>query len=229
MATSEDTDTKAKRASKVDALRHLVGVETDAEVARRAGVVPETVRIYRIRNGIPSARQTEAANRGPNSGEPKAEPKRSRNRAKKAETEATALEPGPVKPRKAGVASPIDPYVHLLGTMPDTALAQQLGVTRGAVYQYRRHRAIPAYVDPESAPRRKPVAASAPAPAAASAPARREARGGRFSYVVAVSRGGQDRSYSVVASDIADAYQKAVAALGEGARVTSVTQHLEAL
>ncbi|MFZ5478324.1 MAG: hypothetical protein ACOZNI_16270 [Myxococcota bacterium] len=44
---------RTPRASKLDAFLDLVGQLPDAEVAARAGVTPEAVRLYRTRRGIP--------------------------------------------------------------------------------------------------------------------------------------------------------------------------------
>jgi hypothetical protein len=220
MPKSNSGDSSSKRASKVDPLRLLVGVESDAEIARRAGVVPETVRIYRIRHGIPSAREASGPNPSSDaqSDEPAAEPAPKRAIPQPAYPELTAETP---KPRRAGVASPIDPYAHLLGTMPDTVLAARIGVTRGAVYQYRRHRGIPAFGDEIQ----RTVSAEG---ATVAASAGRSGKGA-FSFVVVAAQGSQQKSYAVIANDIIDATNKALAALPSGARVVSVTQHLELL
>ena len=216
MPKSTSGDSSSKRTSKVDPLRLLVGVESDAEIARRAGVVPETVRIYRIRHGIPSAREASGPSQtsdGP-AATSDAAPKRAIPQPNYPELTAD-----PPRPRRAGVASPIDPYAHLLGTMPDTVLASRIGVTRGAVYQYRRHRGIAAFGDDAV----RQVASEVPASVVA------RSGKGSFSFVVVAAQGSQQKSYAVIATDIVDATNKAMGALPSGARLVSVTQHLELL
>jgi len=56
------------RRSKLDPYVHLLGKETDTDIAGRAGVTPENVRAYRLRRGIGgpgSAARTQAASVAP--------------------------------------------------------------------------------------------------------------------------------------------------------------------
>lgn len=57
----------------------------------------------------------------------------------------------PAASRKGGKPSKIDAHYDLLGTVPDSQVAELAGVTVNAVSNYRRRRNIPAY-DPSEAP-----------------------------------------------------------------------------
>jgi hypothetical protein len=198
----------ARKESKVAPYRHLLGVQTDGAIAKLAGVVAETVRMYRVRQGIAPAAQDQAAQNGSAKKsaaselppEPQAPVRRGPGRPRKVQpAEAPAAAAAPARARKAaakepsatparrGVPSPIDAHVHLLGRMTDADLAEQIGVTRGAVYQYRRHRKIPAFLPkvgkgeeaatpapkgPSKAPKAAPPpgAAAEPTPAPAAEP-----------------------------------------------------------
>ncbi|TVQ90051.1 MAG: hypothetical protein EA397_13925 [Deltaproteobacteria bacterium] len=61
----------------------------------------------------------------------------------------TSAEAGPAKSRKGGKPSKIDAYFDLLGTVPDSQVAELAGVTVNAVSNYRRRRSIPAF-DPSA-------------------------------------------------------------------------------
>ena len=116
----EDMSKKRKRTSpalaKVAAVHDLVGILPDHEVASRTGVHKNTVRNYRIKHGI--------------AGAPRGRGSRTATRTAK---------------RVTGRGSPLDDYVHLLGTMTDRDLAEQVGVSVGSFYQYRRNRGIPSF------------------------------------------------------------------------------------
>jgi hypothetical protein len=261
---SDDQPTKF-RGSKLDAFRALFLEEPDAEIARRAGVHPETVRTYRIRHDIAPFR---AANRGPVAAPRPREPeaavdapaRRGPGRPRKVEPEPheaalPAEKKAPLKQvaaekvtpplRKGGPSSPIDGYFDLLGQVPDSEIAVMAGVTRAAVYQYRRHRGIalqgqapkpakpaksrPALVDEPEAPP-APVAAEAPsAPRVAETTVATPVKSRAFMYITTLRRGEVDTTYGVVGTDIADAARRALAAVGSDGRLLSIVEHMEAL
>lgn len=102
-------------AEKLAPYMELIGVESDAAVAEKAGVSIQTIARYRRAHGIGSARSAKAA--------------------QKAEAKA-------VSPKKR--ASKVDAYVDLLGTVPDTEIAKMAGVTVNAVRAYRVRRGVAA-------------------------------------------------------------------------------------
>lgn len=232
--------------SKVEPYAHLLGVETDAEVARRAGVSPETARIYRVKQGIPSAaaRNREWAlasdqeRRGeePQGGEGgdalppeyegadrKGGRRKGGERRESEEPNASAAAGESERPlRRGGQASPIDAHFASLGRVSDSEVARLAGVSTAAVSQYRRRRGIPSS-----------VAGAGEGGMASQAPA---SEGGRsegairaIAWLVVVRRADGEQSYIVVGSDVADAAQRAVRSVGSGAEVISVTRHMDAL
>ncbi len=154
------------RAEKVETFRELLGWQLDAEIGRRAGVPADFVRAYREKLAIPSLAERRAGVT------PAVAPR---------PAPAPAPTPPPVamvatpRERKApgGIASALDAHLALFGQHSDAAIAEIAGMSRGAVYQYRHRRNIPAYAGP-AAP--APVAVAAPvavrvvAPVAAAAP-----------------------------------------------------------
>jgi hypothetical protein len=279
-----------RKESKVAPYRHLLGVQTDGAIAKLAGVVAETVRMYRVRQGISPAAQDQAhpraeagsdrsapegrgsapagrarapagdaqapAKRGP--GRPRKERPEGEVPAPSRREKAAAKEAAAATPARRGVPSPIDAHVHLLGKMTDADLAHQIGVTRGAVYQYRRHRKIPAFLpkvgkgdeaapapkaaakparEPEAAPREAaaPARARAPAPAVERAPAPSTTSANKaplarsaWAYTVTVRRGEIESTYAVLGKDLADAASRAVGAVEDG-EVINISRYLESL
>jgi transcriptional regulator with XRE-family HTH domain len=102
---------------RIAAYHELVGVVPDPEIAAMADVSLGTVRNYRRAHGIGSTHRSKS------------------ERAKVAGARPTS--------RRSGRSSPLDAFVHLLGTMPDREVAERAGVSMGSVYQYRRNRQIP--------------------------------------------------------------------------------------
>ena len=198
-ATSTDDVERGAPRSRVEPFASLLGVETDAEVARRAGVSPETARIYRVRHGIPSAssrtREWHAAAERERAAPrdelpPEYTGSKGKNPEKRAEDPvrpaATLSEPSRPEPasdapfRRGGQASPIDAHFHTLGKVSDSEVARLAGVSTAAVSQYRRRRGIPSSVaaggvaQDALAAAAKPASAAVPvaqpAPAPAAAP-----------------------------------------------------------
>ncbi|MBM4389479.1 MAG: hypothetical protein FJ090_00015 [Deltaproteobacteria bacterium] len=123
-----------------------------------------------------------------------------------------------------GRKSKLDPYVHLLGKLPDAEIATRAGVTTENVRAYRSRRGINPS-KPNAPAKAAPVAPAAPARVetkaarahAASAPAAaaRVTAGGKPSAftVTADGKAGEVVTYAVVASDIAEAARLAIAGL----------------
>jgi hypothetical protein len=196
-APAVPVDSAARKPSRIDAFRHLLGVETDGEVARKAGVGRKAVREYRARHGIPSI---------PRAAIPRDAP-------------STPLG----GKRHHGLKSPLDAFLPLVGTLPDAELAARAGVSRGALYQYRTRRGIPAFVPAPVAV----VAPAAPAPAPAPTP-KVAAPLRRYGFTVTVRAGDVESSYVLVATDVADAAERAVRAVRDG-EVCGVVRYLEAI
>jgi len=163
----------------------LLGKETDAVVGEKAGVSARTVAAFRRRNGI----------------------KGRRGRAPKKKSDLPP-EKGTGKKKKLrsrGKPSKLDPYVHLLGTMPDREVAEMAGVSANAAAAFRRRRSIPSFRDNQAAAA-ETESAAAPAAKAPSAPkksaSRRKAKGGQGVYRVDLQ--GNQVAF-VLASDLVDA------------------------
>jgi hypothetical protein len=199
---------KTFRKSKISPFRSEVGKIPDRQLAQKAGVTTESVRMYRRRHGIeltlpaaPNARPT------PESKVPR------RRRSK------------------------LDPYADLLGTVPDGEVAAMAGVTSENVRAYRRRHSIPtqwrelrrAGGRPAAAPvaaapapaAAAPVAAPAAPVAAASAPVVAKVAGTVQAYAIAVA--GSDVEYFIVAANIAAAATAALAALPGVAGTDQIT------
>jgi hypothetical protein len=125
--------------------RHLLGELPDKAVADIAGVSMWAVRGYRLKLGIPA---------------------RGKGKVKRVAKRAST-----VARKRAGRTSPLDAYVHLLGTLTDKAVAAKAGVSVGSVYQYRRNRKIPSL-----RANRKAGVLSMPAVAVVEAPAAARAK-----------------------------------------------------
>jgi hypothetical protein len=91
-------------------MRHLLGVEPDGVVAKKAGVTVEAVRMYRRRHGI--------------------------------EHKVVRTPTATVAPRRR--RSALDPFIDLLGTVPDSEVAARANVTGENVRAFRRRHGIDA-------------------------------------------------------------------------------------
>ncbi|MFZ5476902.1 MAG: helix-turn-helix domain-containing protein [Myxococcota bacterium] len=87
-----------------------------------------------------------------------------------------------------GRRSSIDPYVHLLGTVPDSEIAAMAGVTREAVTKLRARRGIPGFgtAAPVNQSPGPSVVVEAPAPAEVPPPSRRASKLDAFRDIVGV-------------------------------------------
>jgi transcriptional regulator with XRE-family HTH domain len=214
-----DTAAAPRRRSSIDAYAHLLGVRSDADVARLAGVTASGVFQYRATRGIPGYKRgsVETEQRVPTASAPDAQP-----------AHALAF----AKP------SPLRDHEELLGTLPDSEVARRLGMSAMAVSSYRRRKRIPAFGQatapaPGGAAAPAPVQAAGPVPAAVAEPAVARARGASarsvaHAYVAVVRRGDSQQSYALIGPVIADASARASRAAGDG-EVISLVRHLEAL
>lgn len=121
-AQSSKAKGKGTGRSKLDAHRDIIGVLSDAEVAGRAGVTPEAVRVYRQRHDIPSKRSVAAS-------------------APSAARASAVEDDKKVAQRRS---SKLDHYMDLVGTLPDREVATMAGVTPENVRAFRRRHDIPA-------------------------------------------------------------------------------------
>lgn len=121
---------KRGRTSRLEEFLHLLGVETDAVVAAKAGVSRAAVSSWRRKRGIEAS-------------QPKG------NTLPKAAIPTT-------KPARAK-GSRVEAYREQMGTMADKDLAALAGVTREVVGQYRREHGIPAWSGFRSKPRKTPT------------------------------------------------------------------------
>jgi transcriptional regulator with XRE-family HTH domain len=188
------------RRSKIDPFHDEVGKIPDRELAEKAGVSVEGVRMYRKRHSIaldPEARQ-QPGRRSKSASSDVAESPVAESPVAESGSAAPQAEPMRRKRR-----SKLDPFVSELGVMPDQELAEKAGVSLQAVRQYRRRHNI-------SAPSREVAAPAAPAavvsePAAASAPISGEGWG----YAVTVLRDNAEETCFLIAADIIDAARRA--------------------
>ncbi len=131
---------KGERRSRVDPFADLVGLRSDAEVARLAGVRRETVIAYRQTRGIPAppivrSVATKTPRRKPSPVKPCPSPV----------VEPTASTEPPRTPTGRNLRrSKLDAFRHLLGTIPDHEVALLANMNRQSVMEYRRARGIPA-------------------------------------------------------------------------------------
>ncbi len=215
------------RKSKLDAHTDIVGVLPDKEVAARAGVTPENVRTYRVRRGIPAGWRGETAAAAPAS------------KAKKAPKRASARRKSTGDRRRK---SKLDPFLHLLGELPDRQVADLAGVSSENVRSFRVRRGVPALWRGEgrTVPAAKPVAKPAPpkqAPApkqAGQAPELITDSGSERSWAwrVVVDVDGEAQSYVSFGSDVVAAAVAATTRVEElhaGARIREITILAEAL
>jgi hypothetical protein len=177
---------KAPRKSKIGPYRDMVGKVRDQQIAARAGVTVEAVRMYRRRHGI------------------------------------SLLVPGKPGRKPKKVATPrrriskLDPYVDIIGVIPDADVAKRANVTSENVRAFRKRHNI------EAGWRAQRLAG----PRASSAPRAKASRpvpvvSGSQGFSVSVS--GMDQDYVVVATDIVAAVAQAVAIVGKRHRGASIS------
>lgn len=141
-AEAEKPVEKAEKAapkgrSKLDAFLDVIGQLSDAEVAARAGVTAEAVRIYRRRHGLASRRDNARAEATESKAAVSTPP--ARREASRAEEKADSA----AKTAQRRL-SKLDDYMDLVGTLPDREVATMAGVTPENVRAFRRRHNIPA-------------------------------------------------------------------------------------
>ena len=217
--------------SAIEKVRHLLGKKPDGEIAAMLKVDRTWVGQHRRKHGIPAyqghrkaaakvmaAAPAKKAKAPAKTAEPATKtkaPAKAPTAAKKTEAPAkapTAAKAGPKRRR-----SKLDPYLDLLGVVPDAEIAKKAKVTLSNVQGYRsRHgiaakpqAAAPAKAAPAASA--KPVAekkAKAPAPAMAT-PQPAPKKAAEDAYAVEVTTGGKAKEYFVLAEDISAAATKA--------------------
>jgi hypothetical protein len=201
---------RGPKGSKLDSFRSVIGKIPDKEVAARAGMSVEGVRLYRKRNDIalePGARLKRG--RKPKSATAgAAAPKQARQR--RVSTRGAAQE----GPRRR--ISKLDPYREMLGNVPDREVADKAGVTAENVRAYRRRHNIAATWREEgesSAP--QPKRGRGRPPGAAPRHATRPGRvgGGQQGYSIHVVVGTATHEYMIIATDISSAAEQAQATI----------------
>jgi hypothetical protein len=157
---AQTKDGKRILPSKIDAFAHLLGTMTDAAVAQKVGLTVSAVAKYRTKRGLPGF----AVGRPKDSGASK--PKAPAAPAPVAAPAAPSQTPAGKRKSK------LDGFVELLGTMPDSELADRVGVTRERVRQLRKRLGIASALSGDGRPTSPvaPTPAPAPAPVAAAAP-----------------------------------------------------------
>lgn len=205
------------RKSKIKPFHDQVGNMLDADVAAMAGVTPQAVLNYRRKHNIPLAGSSKAA--------PKAakQPAAKKPAAKKS-TATGAKVPGRRR-------SKLDPYLDLLGNVPDGEIAEKAGVSTQNVRAFRRRHKIEMVSTPATAKAAAQPAAAKPAAAKATPlakPTRAAVPATATSALMgfAVDVEGDTQDYLVVASSITEAAAKAMAAINvrsPGARISMIS------
>jgi hypothetical protein len=239
-----------ERKSKLAAFADIIGVLPDREVAERASATIEAVRMYRKRHNIPAPAAAEAAPAAAEAAAPApAEAPASAPVAESAPAESAAA--AAVSDEPAAAAAParaprgdgkpgrrqsrLDPYLDLVGKVPDAEVAQKAGVTPENVRAFRNRHGIAAYYrlptvegEPSAPPRRgrppkaRVAAPAAAAPAPVAAPESPKLTGGVEAWALKSSSG---RRYVVLGAGFAAAAVEAVARLASadpGASVLSL-------
>lgn len=208
---------KPKQYPVLDSLRDRLGRVPDKDIADEVGLSPSIVGRYRRRHGI-SAYQgykfghdeaTAAEGTASGGGKPAASTPQG---APAAPASASAAPAKRRKPRRR--KSKLDPFVDLLGKVPDAEVAELAGVTSENVRAFRRRHSIDAGWR---------SAGPAPVPAAEPASAGPAAAGSAQGY--SVSATGLDMDHVIVAADMVEAAMRATAAVRKAspdARVTAI-------
>jgi hypothetical protein len=199
---------RAAKRSRLDEFRSVIGTIPDKEVAARAGMSVEGVRLYRKRNNIelePGARLKRGRRPKSASGGPASAPR-------KAATQKRATRASQAGPRRR--ISKLDPYRDMLGSVPDREIADKAGVTAENVRAYRRRHSIPATWREEgeqTSPLPKRGRGRPPGVARATRPGR--VGTGQQGYSVHVVVGTTTHEYMIIAPDISSAAEAAQATI----------------
>lgn len=197
------------KGSKLDPFRSVIGSIPDRDVAAKAGMSVEAVRLYRKKNQIelqPGARLKRG--RKPKSATPGLAPNAASQRSA---TARIAMRPGPRRR-----ISKLDPYLDMLGKVPDGQIAAEAGTTPENVRAYRVRHNIPAtwrQEGEESAPAPKRGRGRPPGPARRESARPRNNPSGQQGYSVHVLVGTATHEYMVIAADISSAAVQAQATI----------------
>jgi hypothetical protein len=249
-----------------------LGKVPDHQIAAQAGVSRAAVVNHRKRLGIPAYEgykftpqgEGAAPRRAPTKAMAKTKapdaPRRKPGRPPKvkpvASTDGAPAAPAIGAPAKEkatgrvrafrGRRSALDPYAHLLGTLPDREIAEMAGVSAENVRAYRVRRGIrgagataatadaPTPAPLPTAPAGRPakgVRTQPPTAAEARSPAPDRA-GDRTAYSIGWAKDGRSGAYVVVASDMrgaAEGAERALAARHPGAMLVSIQRVAEIL
>ncbi len=183
---------KKLRKSKLSPFYDELGKVADREIAEKAQVSVEAVRMYRRRHGIELEDSARAARRGAKSGRP-------RRRTSK-----------------------LDPYRDQLGRIPDREVAELAGVTAENVRSYRRRHSIAAeWRTAEKAPVAQVAVVEAPVvttevalPAPVAVAVVVSAAGESQGFAVTVQDNGATSEYFIVDTNITAAVARAVDLVG---------------
>jgi hypothetical protein len=199
----------------LDPFADIVGVEPDAEVASKAGVSTETVRTFRVRRGIPALWRGEMS--APQ---------------KPAGVAASAVGAKSRKRAFRGRRSRLDPYVHLLGSLPDGEVAAMAGVTSENVRAFRRRRGIGAdWKTKTGTTEAAPTSVAVRVPREA-VPVLARVETQRWAYRVTARVGAENKDFVVFGDSLSDAAIQAEGRLAERiprARVVEIVTLAEAL
>ena len=184
----------APRKSALDDFTDIIGVIPDKDVAEKAKVSPENVRTYRLRRGIPATFRGESLEL--------LQAKEKRRAAKKASTKPVKRNRRKMRRRRN---SRLDPYLELLGDIPDRDLADRAGVTPENVRAYRVRRGIPARWRGEGGEAEAVSPGAKKAQVQPQASVSRPAADVNYAYRVVAEVANESREYVVFASNMADA------------------------
>lgn len=227
MAPKKNTRQRpAAKPSRIDAVRDLVGVLTDAEVAARAGVTSSAVHQYRQRHGIkpalPQGTTRRALERRKEADEGLRGEGAAARRGRRPVRNGSPVQPSVAESDGEGLErrrSKIDNFRYLVGVLPDPDVAERAGVTRTAVQMYRKKHGIPPAGPPgDPAVARSRVPPAQPAPAqrsvASSGGGARSSNSRMFAFKVTVTSRQGEIVKIIVAEDAAVAADRA-RALGD--------------
>ena len=124
--------------------------------------------------------------------------------------------PSKAKNKRRGQQSKIDPFRHLLGTMPDERIGKLAGVGRRAVLAYRRKQGISAYT--AGSPKEAAVVVTE-APRSATEKAEKAPSTEKKVWLVTLRNSEEERQAYAVGADAGEAGATAVRGAPEGLRV----------
>ncbi len=193
----------------LDALRARLGTVPDKDIAEETGLSPSIVGRYRRRHGISAYQGYKFGHDELGVAAPAA--------ASAARTAAKGPVPRPSpapkrrKPRRR--KSKLDPFVELLGKVPDAEVAELAGVTSENVRAFRRRHSIDAGWRSE--------AASRPAVAEGAVSQTHSVSDSPQGYIVSAT--GLEPDHVIVASNMAEAAMRATEAVRQLAPTAQVT------